>query len=81
MIWQDAVFAVGSWLLSAALLPMVFGPHKPALSSSLFTAAILTVYALTWCSQSMYAAAASCGLTALLWYVLALQKVRQMKCL
>ncbi|MDV2988586.1 MAG: hypothetical protein P3T54_00270 [Dehalogenimonas sp.] len=77
MIWQDIVFAVGSWLLSLALLPSVIGAHKPARSSSLLTATILTVYAFTWWSQSMYAAAVSGSVTAALWYVLAAQKARQ----
>ncbi|MDO8623750.1 MAG: hypothetical protein Q7R54_00100 [bacterium] len=76
MAWQDIILSVGSWIFTIALIPSVLSKDKPALSSSLMTGSVLGVYAVTYVTLSLWAAAASTVLVAAMWYTLAIQKVR-----
>ena len=79
MTWQDIVLSVGSWIFTIALIPSVLSKDKPALSSSLMTATVLTVYVAVYLTLSLWMAAASTALVAAMWYILAVQKVSQNK--
>ncbi len=76
MTWQDIILSVGSWIFTIALIPSVISKDKPALSSSLTTAIVLTVYAVVYVTISLWTAAASTVLVAVMWYTLAIQKIR-----
>ncbi len=71
MIWQDWVVAVGSGVITLSLLPTVFGPDKPALSTCLITGSILLIFAATFATLQMWLTAGINCLTATLWLVLA----------
>ena len=75
MIWQDIVLSIGQWVFAIALLPSVFGKDKPALVSSLITGSVLTVFAFTFATLSLWISAISTVLVSLIWFVLAGQKI------
>ena len=79
MIWQDVVLAGGQWVFIIALLPSVFGKDKPALLTSIITAAVLALFAFTLSTLSLWVAAFSTLFTATAWTVLAVQKFMIMK--
>lgn len=73
MIWQDLVFLGGNAVLFVALLPMLLGPIRPPVRSSLTTAAVLWAYAFAFVTLGLLPSAAATALTAASWSVLALQ--------
>jgi 4-hydroxybenzoate polyprenyltransferase len=77
MVIEDLIFTGGSLVLAAALLPSVFGPHKPALSSSILTGTVLVTFAATYYSMEFWFSFITTAATAVLWYTLAYQKERQ----
>lgn len=80
MPWQDIIFSVGSWVFAIALVPSILSKtDKPALSSSLLTAGLLTVYIPAYASLHLWVSAVSGGVIALAWWILAYQKWRMTK--
>ena len=80
MAWQDIVFSIGSWVFALALVPSILSKtDKPALSSSLLTASILTLYVVTYASLEFVTSAISGGAVAIAWWILAYQKWRMNK--
>jgi hypothetical protein len=75
--WQDLVFTVGSLVFTVALWPSIRSKHKPALHTSVLTAFVLFLFAITYLSLSLYFSAATTLLTASAWAILAVQKFRQ----
>lgn len=73
--WQDIVLALGSFILAAALIPSVISEHKPALWTSTLTCAVLAAFAITYASLSLWYAACTTTITALLWAILAVQRL------
>jgi len=73
--WQDIVLALGSLILAAALIPSVTSEHKPALWTSISTCIVLAIFAGTYASLSLWYASFTTALAALLWAVLAVQKL------
>lgn len=73
-MWQDYVLTAGSLAFIAALLPAVFSDAKPPKTTSLMTATVLYVFALTDVSLHLYLTAAVTAVTAATWTVLAAQK-------
>ncbi len=76
MTWQDIILSVGSWIFAIALIPSILSKDKPALSSSLITGSVLTIFACTYLTLSLWTTAASTVLVAGMWFTLALQKIR-----
>jgi hypothetical protein len=76
-MWQDWVLSAGSIVFSIALLPMVFGSRKPALSSSFMTGVVLWVFAATYLSLHLTFTTATTAVSALLWTVLFLQALKE----
>ena len=76
MIWQDIVLMVGSFIFSIALIPTVRGKDKPALSTSLLTSGVLSVFVICFFTLGLYLAAISGILTTIMWVILALQAMR-----
>jgi hypothetical protein len=72
--WQDIVLALGSLVLAAALIPSIMSHHKPALWTSGSTGLVLAAFAVTYATLSLWYAAITTGLSALLWFVLGIQK-------
>lgn len=77
MQWQDILITIGSWIFAIALVPSILNrTSKPALSSSLITASILTIYVVVYASLRFWGSAASTALVAAAWWILAYQKWR-----
>ena len=77
MIWQDSVLTGGTIIFIVALIPSVLGKDKPAVSTSLPTACVLTVFVVVYASLSLWFAAIANSFTATLWFILALQKWKE----
>ena len=76
MIWQDVVFGVGGFVFAASLVPTIRARQKPAPSTCLLTAGVLTAYLLALGTLGLWLGTASTSMTALAWYVLAWQSRR-----
>jgi hypothetical protein len=74
MAWQDIILSIGNFIFVIALLPSVFGPDKPALSSSLLTGAVLSCFTVIYASLALWTATIAVGLSAFVWFVLAYQQ-------
>jgi hypothetical protein len=75
--WQDIVISIGSLVFAIALIPSVAGQDKPALSTSLTTGIVLTVFTFTYASLNLWYATVTTAGAAILWSILAFQKMRQ----
>lgn len=67
MEWQDAVFAVGGFILAATVLPTLLSDDKPAWPTSLSLAVILGVYTALFATLHLELAAAGAALQSVLW--------------
>ena len=75
--WQDFVLAAGSLIFSLALIPSLRSSHKPAASTSLITAAVLLIFAVTYMTLSLWFSAVAITINGLCWLTLAVQKSSQ----
>lgn len=75
--WQDLVLAIGSIIFVIALVPSVAGKNKPALSTSLLTGTVLVVFGISYLTLTLWYAATTTFMTAVMWYILAAQKLHQ----
>jgi hypothetical protein len=75
MPWQDWVFFLGGFVLLAGLLPTVRGPDKPALTTSLMSAFLVTVFAVTMATLGLWLSALSNASVALVWSLIAAQTI------
>jgi hypothetical protein len=75
-MWQDAVLTAGSLVFALALLPSVLGEDKPSAWTSATTAAVLFVFAGTEATLDLVFTAATTAITAAMWTVLLVQKLR-----
>lgn len=73
LVWQDIILAVGSLIFAVALVPSIMSSDKPALGTSVTTGLVLTVFAFTYFSLSLWYAAVTTAITGLLWIILAVQ--------
>ena len=76
MMWQDILLMVGSFGFSIALLPTVFSKSKPSKWTSLMTGGILVAFAATYATLGLWLACVATSTTALLWFILLFQEVR-----
>lgn len=80
MAWQDIILTVGSWIFAIVLVPSIRSKtDKPALSSSLLTATLCTVYIFVYISLRFWTTSVSMSVLAAAWWVLAYQKWRMNK--
>ncbi len=76
MEWQDAVFAVGGFILAATVLPTLLSDDKPAWPTSISLAVILGVYTALFATLNLELAAAGAALQSILWGWVVLQTRR-----
>jgi uncharacterized membrane protein len=77
MHWQDMLISIGQYIFIIALLPSVLGEDKPALSSSIMTGAILTMFAITYFTLGFWSSTFSSGFLAGMWFYLGWQQYRK----
>ena len=73
MIWQDVVLMSGGFGFFVALLPSVFGKHKPERLSSIITGSILLAYGIVYATLDLWLAFTSTILVSIMWFILAIQ--------
>lgn len=73
MPWQEIVFSIGSFAFFIALLPSILSTEKPALWTSVMTAAFITLFAYAFFTLDLLYSAAGQALVALGWWILAYQ--------
>ena len=71
--WQDVVLAVSFLAFNIALLPSVFGKHKPAIGTSILTATFLIPGLIVYYDLSLWYSTAMTLINFLLWVILAFQ--------
>ena len=67
MEWQDAVFAVGGFVLAATVLPTLLSGDRPALATSLALTVVLAVYTALFITLDLPLGAAGAALQSVLW--------------
>jgi len=76
MHWQDVVLTIGQVIFIVALVPSILSKDKPALQTSLMTAAVALSIAVVYVTLAIPFAAISAALNGSLWLVLAVQRWR-----
>ena len=74
-MWQDAVLAFGSVILSVTLIPMIRHEHKPPLLTSGPSAFFLMSFAVCYVTLGLPLAAITTALSGTGWLVLFFQKL------
>lgn len=69
----NVIFGVGSFLFALALVPSVVRQNAPARSTSLLTAAVLTVFLYPYITLHYWLSTVTDAITAGLWWVLLVQ--------
>ncbi len=75
-MWQDWVIAACQWGFALALLPTLFGDRKPEVSTSLVTAILAAVVAVTLFTLPLVWAAIATGSTSVIWFMITAQAWR-----
>lgn len=73
MLWQDIVLTVGQFVFSLSLIPTIRAKEKPALSTCVMSAVMLTIYIPTLLSLQMYVSSFATVLVATGWWILLYQ--------
>ena len=77
MIWQDALLSAAQVGFIFALLPTVFGPNKPAKSTSFFTSFLVFCCAGALWGLGVYISALLNGICGVLWLTLFIQAYKR----
>jgi hypothetical protein len=73
--WQDALIAIGNFLMAAALIPSIRSHNeKPPLLTSVSTAAFLTSFGVAFVTLGLWLAMAGVWSGAVAWWILAWQR-------
>jgi hypothetical protein len=75
MPWQDWVFFLGGFVLLAGLVPTLRGPDKPALTTSLMSAGLITLFAVTMGTLGLWLSALANASVAVAWCIIAIQTI------
>lgn len=76
MKWQDIVIAICQLSFLPAMLPTLIGKDKPAFSTSLLNAIIVSIIVTCMLTLNLWFSAATGLITAIIWTILAIQKWR-----
>lgn len=74
-MWQDTVIAICNLAFVPAMLPTILGKDKPALSTSVLNAIIVSIIAFALATLNLWFAFATATIIALIWTILAVQKI------
>jgi hypothetical protein len=79
MQWQDVAITIGTVIFVIALVPSILSKDKPAVPTSMMTGSVLVVFTVVYISLALWFSAIATGVTAILWYILALQVLLRRK--
>lgn len=74
--WQDIVLTIGQIIFIIALIPAITHKHKPHFLTGILNAIVLVTFAIVYVTLSLWFAAITTGIVAVLWFVLALQSLK-----
>jgi hypothetical protein len=77
MDWHDLVFSIGGIIFALALLPSLFGEHKPSYITSSITSSVLSIFAITYADLGFEYSAIVTFITAGLWLILTYQSLKK----
>jgi hypothetical protein len=77
MDWHDLVFSIGGIVFALALLPSLFGTHKPEFITSCLTSTVLSMFSLTYFDLDFEYSGTITAITSLMWLSLAWQVGKQ----
>lgn len=80
MHWQDLVFTLGSLFFIVALVHSVRSEDKPPVGTSVITGFWLGVFSAVYATLGLPLAATTSAISAVLWGVLAVQKINRDFC-
>ena len=75
-MWQDTVIAIAQLAFLPSMIPTIIGNDKPALSTSIMNAIIVTIIVITFATLELWFSVFTGAITATIWTILAIQKVR-----
>lgn len=75
-MWQDTVIAICNLAFVPAMLPTILGNDKPALSTSVLNALIVSIIAFSLATLQLWLAFTSATVIAFIWAILAVQKLK-----
>ena len=79
MHWQDPVQMICGFMFAIVLIPSIRSKLKPAKSSCLMTAILLTVLVFTFSTLGLWLTALSEVVSASVWWMLYFQQIRKVK--
>lgn len=79
-MWQDIVMTIGQFVFAVALIPTIRAKEKPAWTTCLSTATVLSVYVPTLYSLELYISVIATVLVALCWWILFFQSIGKKRC-
>ncbi|MBI1957534.1 MAG: hypothetical protein HYS44_03740 [Candidatus Niyogibacteria bacterium] len=77
-MWQDYMFMIGQWIMTASLFPTLFAREKPSLWTSIPTGIFCLLFGFTFYTLSFPWSTASASAAGVLWLILAVQKYRNL---
>jgi uncharacterized membrane protein len=75
-VWQDTVIAVCQLTFVPSMLPTLFGPDKPAATTSALNAVIVSIIVVTQATLGLWLSVTTGTLIVATWSTLAIQKLR-----
>jgi hypothetical protein len=78
-MWQDTVIAVCQLAFLPAMLPTLLGKDKPALTTSIANAVIVSIITFSLATLQLWFATITGAMIAAIWSILAIQKFAQDK--
>ena len=75
-MWQDTVIAICQLAFLPAMLPSIRGKDKPAFSTSVMNAVIVTIITAMLFSLNLIFSGVTASLIAVCWIILAIQKYK-----
>ncbi|MPZ48853.1 MAG: hypothetical protein GEU75_06000 [Dehalococcoidia bacterium] len=79
MPWQDWVFSIGGFVILISLIPTIRGDQKPALTTSVMSLAIISIFAVTMATLGLWLSASANAGVAAAWGVMAVQRYQMIK--
>ena len=76
MHWQDIVLTIGQIIFIIALIPAIKNKQKPPFLTNILNALVLFCFAIVYITLSLWYAAITTCIVAILWLVLSVQSRR-----
>lgn len=75
-MWQDIVMTIGQFVFAFSLIPTIIGKEKPAWTTCMLSAIVLTIYIPTLYTLGLYISVVATILVAIGWWILFFQSMK-----